>query len=331
MTAGAAWLACGTAWGRDVRAEWNAERLAAAGAIAGNCGALGWAAWQRGSRVAAWQRKAVAPALSITKAIAGLAAAKAIHEGWLSLNERAADTLAEWRNDPAKRGITVRMLLQQTSGLEAGDQVLYRQGIDKGRMALALRVINSPGSQFRYGPSHWEALGELLQRKLSARGSNLEAFLKRAVMRPVGLSVADWRKDAKGRVYLSTGTRLTVDQLGNLGRTIAALRRGEDRHGIAAAVYASVSQPSGANPMFGGGLWRNPRAGHQIEVEDSIDPAPSTAFWRGACLSRRQPDELVALIGSSGKRVLIWPHQDKVFARLGASRSWKDAPLLEML
>ncbi len=316
-------------------AGWSASRLGAADAIARRHGGRGWAAWQGDSRIFAWQSGHQGPVLSIAKSLAALAATRAAAEGWLDDSEQVADTVGEWRGDPRKSRITVAMLLQQTAGLEAGVAALYRNPADKGRNALAVRAVDVPGRFFRYGPACWEVLAELLQRKLAGRGESLEGFLDRAVMRPVGLASPAWRADQAGRRFLSTGPELSVDELGRLGRTIGALLRGENAAGFEAAHFATMTRPSAANPLFGGGLWRNVHArkpaAREIEVEDALDPPPPVSFWRDACLSRSQPAEMVALIGSSGRRVFIWPSQDRVVARHGVASSWKDGPFLRAL
>lgn len=335
--AGAACLGmtgCGATSG-SASLSWTSAGLTRADSEARRHGGRGWAAWSGGRRVAGWNESGEGPALSITKAIAALAAARAAGEGWLDPDEKAADTLTEWRADPLKRRITVGMLLQQTAGLECGVAALYRNPADKGRNALALRVVDEPGTFFRYGPACWETLAELLRRKLSARGGDLESFLAARVMRPLGLHSPEWRSDRKGRFYLSTGAELSVMELGALGRAIGSLLRGDDVAGIGAGHFAAMTRVSSANLLFGGGLWRNTRAAGPgavaVEIEDALDPPARGAFWKRACLSREHPADLVALIGSSGRRVFIWPGEDKVVARLGVGRSWKDGPFLSAL
>lgn len=300
-----------------------------------NAGGRGWAAWTGGRRMRAWNPGAEGPALSITKALATLAASKAAGEGWLMPGEKVAATIREWSTDSRKARIPVAMLLQQTAGLEAGVAVLYRDPADKGRNAVALCAVDEPGQVFRYGPACWEVLAELMQRKLAARGDSLEGFLHRAVMSPLGLSSPKWRSDGKGRFYLSTGAELSVEELGKLGRAIAALLRGESAGGIDAGHFAAMTRPSAVNPIFGGGLWRNVHARKsgavEFEVEDVLDPPRGPEFWGSACLSTKHPADLVALVGSSGRRVFIWPSQDRVVARLGVAASWKDRPFLDAL
>lgn len=309
--------------------------MSLADGIARRHGGQGWSAWGGGRRITGWNTGARGPALSITKSLAALACTRAAGESWLGDGERVADTISEWRGDARKSRITVRMLLQQTAGLEAGVAALYRNPTDKGRNSIALRAVDEPGTFFRYGPACWEVLAELLHRKLVAKGGSLENFLHRAVMRPVGLSSPDWRSDRKGRFFLSTGAELDVDDLGRLGRVIGRLLSGENVAGFEAGDFSRMTRPSPVNPMFGGGLWRNVNARKSaavaIEVEDALDPAPAVAFWQHACLSRSQPSGLVALIGSSGRRVFIWPSEGKVVARLGRVSTWKDSPFLDAL
>ncbi len=144
---------------------WSERQLKSLGAAAGRDGAIGWAAWHGGREDASWHPEAGGPALSVTKSIAALAATRAAAEGWLSPSETVADTISEWRADHQKSRITLLMLLQQTSGLEAGVIPLYRNHPpDKGRTAIALAASDAPGTMFRYGPGHWEVLAEVMGR-----------------------------------------------------------------------------------------------------------------------------------------------------------------------
>lgn len=314
--------------------DWDRGTLERAKEVAQRHGGRGWAAWEDGRLGASWRTHHRGPVLSVTKSMSGLACARAMGEGWLDLGEKAAVALPEWRADPVREKITLRMLLQMTSGLEDGAGALYRPGIaDKGKVALALGVIDEPGSRFRYGPASWEVLGEVLHRKLVVRGETLARFLERAVIGPLRLSAADWRADGRGRYFLSTGAQLNVTEMGRLGRAIGRLAAGREAGGISAADFRKATSPSSANPMFGGGVWTNQRAsrGREIEVEEALDTPRDPDFWRGACLSDAQPPSMLALIGSAGQRVFIWPREDRVMARLGYSSGWRDGPLLRVV
>jgi hypothetical protein len=152
-------------------------------------------------------------------------------------------------------------------------------------------------------------------------------------MAPVGLNAENWRSDRKDTPYFSTGAVLSVVQLGRLGRTLGHLLAGRDADGFQAAHFAEMTRPSAVNPMFGGGLWRNTRSGRAsaIQVERSIDSPLPASFWNQSCLSTRQPPSLVALIGSGGKRVYIWPDEDERIARMANGSSWNDAAFLSRI
>ncbi len=321
--------------GSGAARRWRGRQIAVMESRAPRLGGRGWGAWQGGKLVAEWRVDDGGAALSVTKVLAVLAATKAASEGWLSADERVAETIDEWRGSGRKGRITVGMLMQQVSGLESGVIPLYRnRPADKGPVAVALRCVDEPGAVFRYGPSHWEVLGEVLRRKLKAEGKgSLVGFMQRAVMRPVGLNGEGWRSDRMDVPYLSTGAVLTVRGLGRLGETLARLLRGESRRGLDAKRFAEMARVSAANPMFGGGLWRNGNARRpgavSIEVEKWIDRPMSQGFWRTACLSRRQPPEMVALVGAGGKRVYVWPEERRVFARFGTSTAWRDGAFLD--
>lgn len=325
---------CGMLFGGGGGVKWTRESLDAVDVVVRGNGCRGWAAWEHGSLRKSWRTQERGGILSITKVLASLACAKAAGEGWLGADEKVASTISEWQRDAGKEAVTVRMLLQMTAGLEDGAKVLYRRDIaDKGAVAIGLRMVDAPGSQFRYGPACWEVLAELLHRKAVASGETLEKFLHRGVMQPMGLHSREWRSDGKGRFFLSTGAELTVTDLGRLGRALLELLSGRDVAGIAAGDFRVMTKSSSANPIFGGGLWynRNAGSGRPVEIEDVLDPPKDAGFWRSACLSNRQPSSMVALIGSVGQRVFIWPDEGKLVARLGFSGSWKDLPLMAVV
>src|SRR5580700_2186198 len=58
------------------------------------------------------------PIFSGTKSFWGVAALCAVRDGLIRLDDRVADTIVEWKNDPRKSQITIRQLLSQTDGIE---------------------------------------------------------------------------------------------------------------------------------------------------------------------------------------------------------------------
>ncbi|MEY2712939.1 MAG: hypothetical protein RL005_1161, partial [Planctomycetota bacterium] len=75
-----------------------------------------------------WSAERPHPLASGTKSFAGVTAAAAVTDGLVSLDELVCDTITEWKTDPRASRITVRELLNLTSGLEPHSDLLGRQG-----------------------------------------------------------------------------------------------------------------------------------------------------------------------------------------------------------
>jgi CubicO group peptidase (beta-lactamase class C family) len=273
------------------------------------------------------------PSLSITKALTALAVVKAAGEGLIGLDRPLVDVLPEWRADPGKRSITLRMLVNQTAGFSSGVAALYRGAIsEKGRIAVALPLVDPPGVQFRYGPASSEVLAEVFRRVIRAHGSTTEIFLN-DVMDRIGVSSPNWRKDGSGKYYLSTGAEFTVRDLGTLGQVVAKLASGTGAAGLNAGVFRDLASPRAANPMVAAGLWWNRNASKSgafsIEPERHLDAVKPASFWQCACLGTSADPGWLAMVGSGGKRVYVLPSQDLVIVRLDRASYWNDAAFLQ--
>ncbi len=304
-------------------------------AAAERFGGEGYGIWQGGRWIGGRDPSRRMPSLSITKSLAALAVVQAAGEGWVELDRPLGDTIPEWRPDPEKRRVTVRMLVNQTAGFPSGVAALYRGPIrDKGKAAVALPLVDPPGERFRYGPASSEILGELLRRKLHERGATTENFLRNLMAR-VGISSPDWRKDLAGNFYLSTGAQFSVRDLGKLGQVVAQLANGQNAAGLRADVFRDLAAPRTANPMVATGIWWNRNAtkpgAFSIEPERNIDEVRPPSFWSRACLATGLDPGWLAIIGSGGKRVYVLPSRDLVVARLGRSESWNDGAFLRAI
>lgn len=316
---------CATPAARDSINTTAAERL----------GGEGYGLWQGGRWLGGRDPSRRMPSLSITKSLAALAVVQAAGEGWIELDRPLGDILPEWRPDPQKRRITVRMLVNQTAGFPSGVAALYRGSIrDKGKAAIALPLVDPPGARFRYGPASSEILGEILRRQLRERGSTTEDYL-RILMSRIGISSPDWRKDLAGKFYLSTGAQFSVRDLGKLGHVVAELANGKNTAGLSADIFRDLAAPRAANPMVATGIWWNRNAAKpsafSIEPERNIDDVRPPSFWARACLATGLDPGWLAIIGSGGKRVYVLPSRELVVARLDRSNNWNDAAFLRAI
>lgn len=149
---------------------------------------------------------------SLTKVIATTTAAMMLEEaGRLDLDKTVSAYIPEF-NAPDKAGITVRMLLTHSGGLEAYAP-LYRQtrGLYNYLTEINQRPLQSPpGSQTVY--SDWDMV--LLQAVIERiTGMSLEAYADGRIFRPLGMSDTRFRPDTNNRALRRRIAPTTSDEL----------------------------------------------------------------------------------------------------------------------
>ena len=257
---------------------------------------------------------------SITKSLVSIGIFRDALAGGFSLGHAVS-------RGPA-RGVRFAELLNQTSGLEPMSAEFYSTGLeDKNRVLMNLK---RPGGSraFDYGASHWEVLADEVQL---VRGSPLEAWLQKFVPGMQPRVIAAWRRDKQGRMFFSTGARMSAyDLLPAAREVLVGMGRSPGRW--PAAVRGLLASGTPQNGMYALGFWLNrsaaTRGAREIDVEDSLDPCPRTGFWRNGCLSLSAPSDLLAMIGSGGQRVYVVPSRGLIVIRLARGGRFSDAEVL---
>lgn len=241
-----------------------------------------------------WNASRRHPLASGTKSFVGVLAAAAVEDGLITWEQPVSSVIEEWRDDPRKSRITVRQLLDLSSGLDPADAVLgsggrgligrsigadrgLRRGaaasgeraMDKFAASIGVPMRDEPGTRFRYGPSHFFAFGEMLERVLdNARregrleDESLEAYLDRRVLAPIGLGGVSrgWGRDRAGNLNLPGGARLTAREWARFGEFVRRQGRVGGESGIDVVVIDEAElrrcfEPSAANPAYGLTWW----------------------------------------------------------------------------
>jgi CubicO group peptidase (beta-lactamase class C family) len=240
-----------------------------------------------------------------TKSFWGVAAMAAVEDGILSLDEYAADTLTEWQTHPLKSRITVRQLLNLTSGLDPAEDLMRIQGIgDRYAYVLLLAMQFEPGTRFEYGPSHYFAFGELLKRKLD--GESPLAYLKRRILNPIGLDVAQWRHDRVGNPMMPFGAAVTAREWAKFGQLVCQRGQWNGRQVINANLLEKCFQPTKVDPRYGLTWWLG---GNQTE----------------------EPPSLFFAAGKGKQRLYVIRELDLVIVRFGHPARFDDHTFLSLL
>jgi len=265
---------------------------------------------------------------SITKSLCALGTFSAIGRKVLELDEAVSLTLTEWQNDPRKRRITVRDLLNQTSGLSPGFEEIYAANLrNKEKTVLKLPVSSTPGGAFAYGPSHYEVLEALMARKL---GESALVWIDGALFRPLGIKPGGWRRDRLGNPYFSAGAQISARGLLAAGHLV----RRKGWHWIFPLVPSSLirtaSAGSSANPTYGLGFWLNRCATEKHAIECDVEEAIASRRpdWSRSCLSRSAPSDMIAMVGSRGQRVYVSSSKRLIIVRLGSGTGFRDPDFL---
>jgi CubicO group peptidase (beta-lactamase class C family) len=258
-----------------------------------------------------------------TKGFWNAAALAAQQDGLLDLDERASATLPEWTGNARKSTITLRQLLNFSSGLEPAFSLHGDGFADRDAVALRAPLVGSTGESFIYGPAALQVFHEVLKRKLAGRNETPTHYLERRVLRPLGLGSQRYLADRAGNPLLAAGFSMTASQWARMGKFV--LRGGMD----------GAFRGSSANPMFSQGFWNNRLAGspgaREVDPEDLLHLKWPQQSWSRTCLCHSAPGDLVASIGSGGQRLYVIPSLDLIVVRLGYMTQFSDGQFLRLL
>lgn len=259
-----------------------------------------------------------------TKNFVALTVLIAAQHGLLSLDEPASLTLTEWKHD-RRRTITIRQLLNQTSGLDPSAEMI-NDARDQMAAAIHARLRASPGSQFHYGPSNYQAIGEILRRKLAKSRLSVEDYMHRVILDPLDIDVATWAHDRAGNPLMHAGMQLTTGDWLKLGKFL--LRHGDAGRGaplLTPASFHSLFVGTSANPAYGLSFWLN-RAEYGQQPMKDLQPAMD-----GEQLLAGGPRDLAAAEGSDKQRLYLIPSRDLVIVRFADGGRFSDQDFLSRL
>ncbi|MEQ1756601.1 MAG: serine hydrolase domain-containing protein [Micropepsaceae bacterium] len=151
---------------------------------------------------------------STTKSFTALCVMQLVEAGKLNLDRPAADYLPGFMAaSTAGRAITLRMLLNQTSGLShnAGDQPVWdtgetgRDAIRHWAVGLNDDALNRPvGHSYEYSNANYVVLGAVVE---AVSGESYGDYLRAHVLRPLGMTHSFTSLDDGRRASLASGHR----------------------------------------------------------------------------------------------------------------------------
>ncbi|WP_294990891.1 serine hydrolase domain-containing protein [uncultured Stenotrophomonas sp.] len=196
--------------------------------------------------------------MSATKSVVALALVLLLDEGKLaSLDEPVSTFYPEWKQG-RKKDITVRMLLEHTSGLQnvanAGEEL--EGAPDLVKLALAAELSSDPGSAFSYNNKATNLLPGIVEH---LAGQPIDSYLDTRLFKPLGITHYSWMKDQAGTPLGMAGLSLTARDLVAIGQLL--LDRGLAPSGkrvLSEHAVALLTRESARSPDVGLLWWRIP-------------------------------------------------------------------------
>lgn len=155
---------------------------------------------------------------SVTKAISGLGVGVLLDRGAITtLDLPLKDVFPEFAA-PGKDAVTLRMLMNHTSGLAAdrGERQFMDQP-DAGAFVRGRPMVEPAGTTFRYSNVGAQLVSHVVQARA---GAPLHALLDSTVLGPMCIQDWRWDTDAKGATYGYSRIHLKARDLAAIGQLV---------------------------------------------------------------------------------------------------------------
>ena len=240
-----------------------------------------------------------------TKSFAPMVALIAEQEGLLTLDEKVCKTITEWKGDEDREQITIRHLLNVTSGLKNIDRALHSpRARDVYGASIACTCTREPGKRFQYGSNHLMVFGELINRKLKAARTeehrmpkDFVGYLKDRILKPIDCDFSRWLRDSKGNPALPYGAYMTAREWAKFGLLVLNGGKYEDKQIVPTKHFDECFEGSKANPTYGLNFWL---IGKRANRRNATIPA-----------------DTVTAAGLYGQKLYIIPSEKLLVVRLG--------------
>jgi len=257
-----------------------------------------------------------------------LLAGFAVAEGKLRLDDPVGKHVREWSNDRRGR-MTVRQLMQYTSGLEPASRALYPYGNKNMRIAYSGDVTAAalnfdlsfePGTHFAVRNPDMQLLALVLER---ATGTPLNVQLSERVWKPIGAADATFQLDRPGgTVRAMCCMRATARDWARLGLLLQQDGVWNGKRVLPRGWIGTMATPSPRNPNHGAGLWRgSPFVASRPYEEGTPGLVPQSAPFLA--------DDVLFLEGGGNRVIWFVPSRQLVVVRMGLQdENWDNAYLV---
>ena len=263
--------------------------------------------------------------VSGVKSFVGVAAAAAVQDGFLRLDDPASEGIPEWKEDPAKAKVTYRQLLTMTSGLMhsgAGREAKSPSWKEMASKPMAAKA----GERFQYGAYQHNTFAYALERKLG--NEKFEDYLKRRILDPLGIQL-DWRMWCEdGHPWVGGGGYMRARDWATFGELVRKGGTWEGKQLVDKKLLAECFRGTPANPAYGLTWWLKQPVPDELVREIPI----LSEEWGEVANSDWLPSDLACAFGGGKQRLFVIPSLKLVIVRQGkGTKEFSDIEFLSLL
>lgn len=254
--------------------------------------------WKDGRKVGAWyfgKAPKRIEAMSATKSIVNLAIGRLVTTGAIrSIDDPVSKYYPEWKQG-RKRAITIRQLLDHTSGMQSDGSQEVESSPDVVQLALAAELTDEPGTHFYYNNKAVNLLAGIVQK---ASGKKMDALLQSDVFGPLGITNFVWVRDSAGNPYSYARLQMLPEDMAKLGQLVLDRGRWKGTQLIAPEWFDAIMRGSPIEPRAGLLWWLLPEHTTFVVDDERIRllaaAGADSAFIRRAKVARGRYESLDA-------------------------------------
>lgn len=244
-----------------------------------------------------------------SKSFAGLLAAIAVRNELFTFDTTLGELIPDWDPESERGKITIRQLLNLTSGIETAPVGDFNQKADEW---LSADMVYERGSTFNYGPTPFYILSWIFVEVFEI---NPITYLNEHLFLPLGVAKGEWSTVDLIYPNLAFGgnfSALDWLQIGILLMNGGILNGNEI---IPNNLMDQLLTPSQAARGYGITFWLNKPIGPSSDAMRI--PGVTTTQTTQRVISDIMPDDLFMMSGAFGQKLYICPSLNLVIVRYG--------------
>ena len=193
-------------------------------------------------------------AMSATKSVVSIAAILLLEHNYIdSLQQPVYTIYPEW-NQGNKKKITIKHLLEHTSGIQnvpnAGIEVEIAP--DVIQLALSAELEDMPGRKFSYNNKACNLLAGIIEKTSELK---LDRFLDKYLFAPMSIKDYSWRTDPSGNPYAMAGLEILPADFAKIGLLMLNNGKWNGRQIVSEQGVQTMIESSEKNKMYGLQWW----------------------------------------------------------------------------